>query len=244
MTTNSTLVVKNLNGTYSLRYHHFDGYPKGLGLFLSTYFQDDQKVQWLFSHNRGFLSLMNPVPEEHHHRLNNSHAVYPASFGVEKNTVSTFLSKNDNNTILNDASWEEITCASSCTSYTYVYDQRKWHLVMHQSPSRCFDLLVAVNDFFIYEELILNRPTMESLSNASKPTENKSKTQGNLLKVLEQWHHEPAFVKKTLQNYVSDAYNCREKWNDGWLSSFFEKNMLKKSLARKTHPKTSPPKKM
>lgn len=135
MSTNSTFFKPNADGTVCVRYHHWDGYPDGLGLFLSTVVDDQSKVDWLFDLKCGFSTIMRSKPDEQsfmfiQEEYQQDTSINWPDFFTDPQTKSTYLSTiNREDTWSNTELWAKLE-NDWAQQYNYIWDNNAWKVVL------------------------------------------------------------------------------------------------------------------
>lgn len=116
MATRARIAIKLLNGTYRSVYHHWDGYPRGLGMKLARYWTD---------------------PELVHQAINEGDA---SSWGIDLHNCEFFQDRGEKDTDpRTHANKQELLkeAFQRGEEYLYIYNKKMctWHLILPQEPS-------------------------------------------------------------------------------------------------------------
>ena len=177
MSTNATFTVSHPDGTFSSRYHHWDGQVKGLGVFLRDTVDTPEKVDWLFGLQRGFNSLMHdrPVNEDSPSSVQTSVAGgnvvntnmtllwyqqykkdglaldWPPLFKKQCSDLYIQLMKPSERFVRNHQTWTQLD--DFCDEeYNYIFDN-VWKLIVHRAPSFQKSLMVDVRDIVVFKKI-------------------------------------------------------------------------------------------
>lgn len=158
MSTNSTFIKSNSDGSFSIRYHHWDGYPDGVGEFLSTVVNTQKKVDWLFDLNRGFSTMMRSKPDENSHQY--AHAEYAQDGNVEwpklfnsPQAQTKYIATMDNSDSWNNnQNWSDLEDWSQ--EYNYIWENDRWNIVLQYGSSFAQCIFVEVDSYIKFQKML------------------------------------------------------------------------------------------
>lgn len=243
MATGSYIIKSNGDGSFSGRYHHRDGFPSGLGLFLSNFVNTPDRVDWLFSHKRGFSSLLcrhhprakwdNASQKDYQKGLNDGSILdYPASFGApEGSFVGAHLS-GDKTGMFENAPW--IAAAKIATEeYTYLFMESAWHLVVKQKHDFEACVFVPVKDVLGFEYMMQHLPETIEKHQQGKLSEREEV-------LIQTWFDMPAKDKRGLLKHFQNEFDLKEETRqfEKWANVVGSKKSLQANLdeAKQTFP--------
>ena len=155
MATRSFICLPDDNGTFSARYHHWDGYVDGLGEYLHEMVGTLDKAKWLFGLNRSFSTIMSTIPSArdekwYHERYSDKEKVvnWPKDWEDNKKYRKTFLEchpADDADGCLDHEPWEKVS--DFCNeAYTYIFKDGSWQVFLVQDGnwSRCVTIDVKI----------------------------------------------------------------------------------------------------
>lgn len=160
MSTNATFVLPNDDGSFSLRYHHWDGYPEGLGLLLHEVVNTPKKVQWLFGLNRDFSTLMRSKPNPNDNKYmwdeyKQSNSIeWPSTFTGSKIENRYIAPLSDKESCINHDTWANISSLQQHQEYNYMWDDKKWNVVLQYGNSFSSSVFMDIPTFIMAREML------------------------------------------------------------------------------------------
>lgn len=160
MSTNATFVLPNDDGSFSLRYHHWDGYPEGLGLLLHEVVNTPKKVQWLFGLTRDFSTLMRskPKPTDNQYmwqEYNQSNPIeWPSIFKGSKIENRCIAPLSASEPCINHDTWANISSWQQRQEYNYIWDDKKWNVVLQYGNSFSTSVLIDVPTYILSWDML------------------------------------------------------------------------------------------
>lgn len=235
MSTNSTFFKANSDGTFSVRYHHWDGYPEGLGLFLATVVDAPEKVEWLFNLNCGFSTIMRSKPKEldrqylHKEYEQDTSVDWPPMF-TDPQTTQTYLATHPD-AFSNTQQWVDLESQWE-QQYNYMWDDG-WKIVLEYGASvdNCIrvDVPTYIQSYKMLSDLELEDSPVElSWDYFAKKMKCSKK---NAQKIVQDWQDLPLNVRTNLYTeFCSNGYKEKDNFVDE-LDSWITNQKIVKSLS-------------
>lgn len=158
MSTNSTFIKSNSDGSFSIRYHHWDGYPGGVGEFLSTVVNTQKKVDWLFDLNRGFSTMMRSKPDQnsyqyaHDEYAQNGNVDWPKLFASPQTQTKYIATMNDPDSWSNSQYWHELE--NWAQEYNYIWENDRWNIILHYGASFSQCVFIDVPNYIKFSKML------------------------------------------------------------------------------------------
>lgn len=158
MSTNSTFIKSNSDGSFSIRYHHWDGNPEGVGEFLSTVVNTQKKVDWLFGLNRGFSTMMRSKPDANSHKSAHDKYADASSFDWPKmftpsQTQNKYISTlNGSGNWSNSEKWGDVKTAAQ--EYNYLWENDCWNVVLQYGSSFAQCIFIDVANYIKFNKML------------------------------------------------------------------------------------------
>ena len=158
MATRSYILKENDDGTFSARYHHWDGYPDGLGVFLHENLGSKERVDWLFGLDRSFSTVMSnksytgigvgDFVKSEYEKCKKSDCAFdfPKDWNVSDDVYVRTHEKGDQGGLLNSTSWERVSSQAD-EEYTYLFKNGAWHFVILQDEDLSKSVFIKTIDF-------------------------------------------------------------------------------------------------
>lgn len=206
MSTNATFILPDDDGTFSVRYHHWDGYPTGLGMLLHETVDTAKKVQWLFGLNTGFSTLMRSKPTQTDQKYmwdeyNQPTSIqWPSEFKgskIEKRYIATMSGEDGWG---NTQSWANLQAWMQ--EYNYIWHNKTWNVIAHCGTALSKSTLVDVSTYIQAMDMLSTLDAGKNIENWSwkelarllDVTENKAQ------KIIATWQKEPLSTRHVLCN--------------------------------------------
>lgn len=158
MSTNATFIKPNSDDSFSIRYHHWDGYADGLGEFLSDIVNTQQKVDWLFDLNCGFSTIMRSKPDEHSHKYAQDEYAQDFNFDwpkifTEPQAKTTYISTMDDpQSWSNSEQWSALEKWSQ--EFNYIWVNGGWNLVLQYGSKLSQCVSIDVPSFIQFTKML------------------------------------------------------------------------------------------
>ena len=233
MATRSFILCQNDDDTFSGRYHHWDGYPEGLGVFLQENINTRKKVDWLFDLKSPFSTLLSAPKTEP------SDVEFPSWFGFKIPRRVSLLDAPE--MIFDNLSWKE--CQKTANeSYTYLYIDNTWNIVIRQRPSFQESKYISVEKYILLASLtkVLDddeKKTIKNIHNAQKlnPSFVITQDMSSVDAAMKAWVETPQDIlkafKRDVLNFEYDFEEDQIQHIDNLCQSFVQKKMLSHELS-------------
>lgn len=258
MATRSYILKENDDGTFSGRYHHWDGYPDGVGIFLHTYINTSEKVKWLFDLNRSFSSIQRAksypglsgrfAEDKYDQSKKDNCAIdYPASFKAPDNVYIGAHPEKDQGGLFSSLPWKKAN-EEAQESYTYLFKNNTWYVLLSRLEDFCDCKMVPVFTLLNLQSAICQ--TKESLDETFAAIERKNKksdprdswsvsTKKEMVNCFKMWAEKDAEERQDILWAMKEEYDMKEQADlfNQFAFALSSKDDLEKSL--KTKPKNS-----
>lgn len=206
MSTNATFILPDDDGTFSVRYHHWDGYPKGLGMLLHETVDTAKKVQWLFGLNTGFSTLMRSKPTQTDNQYmwdeyNQPTSIqWPSGFKGSKIEGRYIVTMSSEDGWDNTQSWASLH--TWMQEYNYVWHNKTWNVIAHYGNTLSKSTLVEVSSYIQAMEMLSTLEAGENIENWSwkELTRLLDVTENKAQKIIAAWQREPLSTRQILCN--------------------------------------------
>ena len=229
MATRSYILKENDDGTFSARYHHWDGYPDGLGAFLHEHLSSKEKVDWLFDLERSFGSVfskksypgstMNSQAKDDYkqNKQGGTGFDYPKEFSVQGNVYVHAHPAKDQGGVITRKSWGEVFEGTN-KSYAYLFKNSAWYILIHRAENWQDCRLVKISDFLKVRTIVGVIEEGDALPKILEKLKERQKERGvcrfwdvsspsELKNVFDIWVGMPSVEQDALLEYLKYGYD-------------------------------------
>lgn len=239
MSTNATFSLRHADGTFSSRYHHWDGYVDGLGLVLAEVVNTPQKVEWLFALDRSFSTLFSTIPLPGTWLANDltmrayqdkSRALDWPSMFAHPRIEGTYIARLDAGKQLNGCTWAEVV--SNSREYDYVFDG-SWKLLLSAGSTWETSVATDVLDYVAWKNILTayaeEHETLEDIA------EETDMTVEDVERFVGKWHTSSPLVQDEVCKEFEFDYDASGKEIMNNLDAQRTKRLIEDQLPP-THP--------